>query len=218
MARSTARRCRLLPEWKPECDRAPRTPQEEILCGIYADLLSLKRVGINDSFFSLGGHSLLAMRLINQVRRAFGVELSVRAIFEAPSVAELVTRVSRAGKANAPLVRQERPQRPPLSFAQERLWFLDRLETSSTEYNMSQALRLRGELDVSAIGRAIDALAERHEILRTHFGEHEGEPYQIVAPHLRIPLRWKTSAAWRKIYDRKRFRRRCEANRRSPST
>ena len=176
------------PEWKPASDRAPRTPEEEILCAIYAELLSLAHVGINDSFFSLGGHSLLAMRLINQVRHAFGVELSVREIFEAPSVAELVTRVSRAGKANAPLVPQERPQRPPLSFAQERLWFLDRLETSSTEYNISQALRLSGELDVSAIGRAIDALVERHEILRTSFGEHEGEPCQIVAPHLRIPL------------------------------
>ena len=176
------------PEWKPASDGAPRTPEEEILCAIYADLLSLDRVSINDSFFSLGGHSLLAMRLINQLRRAFSVELSVRAIFEAPSVAELITRVSRAGKANAPLVLQERPQRPPLSFAQERLWFLDRLETSSTEYNMSQALRLRGELDVSAIERAIDALVERHEILRIHFGEHEGEPYQIVAPRLRIPL------------------------------
>ncbi len=170
-------------------DGAPRTPEEEILSGIYADLLSLEHVGIHDSFFSLGGHSLLAMRLINRVERAFGVELSVRAVFEAPSVAELVARVPRVEKASAPLLRRERPQHPPLSFAQERLWFLDRLEaSSSTEYNMSQALRLRGELDVEAMERAVAALVERHEILRTHFGEHEGEPFQIVSPHLRIPL------------------------------
>ena len=177
------------PEWKPASDGAPRTPEEEILSGIYADLLSLEHVGIHDSFFSLGGHSLLAMRLVNRVKRAFGVELSVRAVFEAPSVAALVARVPRVEKASAPLLRRERPQRPPLSFAQERLWFLDRLEASrSTEYNMSQALRVRGELDVEVMERAVAALVERHEILRTHFGEHEGEPFQIVSPHLRIPL------------------------------
>jgi amino acid adenylation domain-containing protein len=166
--------------------RAPRAPEEEILCGIYADLLSLDYVGIDDSFFSLGGHSLLAMRLVNQVRRAFGVELSVRTVFEAPSVAGLVSHVSRAGKASLPLVRQERPARLPVSFAQQRLWFLDRLEGSSAEYNMPQALRLRGELDVAALERAIHALVERHEIFRTHFAEHEGEPYQIVEPDVRI--------------------------------
>ena len=177
-----------LPSAEPrvEAYRAPRSPEEEILCGIYVDLLSLDYVGIDDSFFSLGGHSLLAMRLVNRVRVAFGVELSVRTIFEAPSVAALVAHVSRAGKASLPLVRQERPTRLPLSFAQQRLWFLDRLEGSSAEYNMSQALRLHGELDVAALERAIHALVERHEILRTHFAENEGEPYQIVDPDVGI--------------------------------
>jgi amino acid adenylation domain-containing protein len=180
-----------LPSAEPaaEAYRPPRTPEEEILCGIYADLLSLDSVGINDNFFSLGGHSLLAMRLVNRVRSAFGVELSVRVIFEAPSIAELVAHMSGAKQASAPLVIQEqRPERLPLSFAQERLWFLDKLEGFSTEYNMAQALRLRGHLDLAALQRAIAALVERHEILRTHFGEHEGEPYQIIEAHGQIAL------------------------------
>ena len=177
------------PERKLEGYRAPRTPQEEILCGIYADLLSLERVGIDENFFSLGGHSLLAMRVVSRVRSMLGVELAVQAIFEAPSVAELITRLPGAQKASAPLVRQERPERLPLSFAQHRLWFLDRLENSGVEYNVRAALRLRGELDVNALERAIDALVGRHETLRTRFEEQEGEPFQVIESEVRIPLR-----------------------------
>ena len=177
------------PERKLEGYRAPRTPQEEILCGIYADLLSLERVGIDENFFSLGGHSLLAMRVVSRVRSMLGVELTVQAIFEAPSVAELIARLPGAQKARAPLVRQERPERLPLSFAQQRLWFLDRLENSGVEYNVRAASRLRGELDVNALERAIDALVGRHETLRTHFEEKEGEPFQVIESEVRIPLR-----------------------------
>jgi amino acid adenylation domain-containing protein len=177
------------PQRQAEGYRAARTPEEEILCGIYADLLSVERVGIDENFFSLGGHSLLAMQLVSRVRSTLGVEVSVRTIFEAPTVAELSTRLPRAGKPSAPLVRQERPERLPLSFAQQRLWFLDRLEGSSSEYNMPEALRLRGDLDISALERALDALKGRHEILRTHFGEQDGEPFQIIDREVRIPLR-----------------------------
>ena len=168
--------------------REPRTPQEEILCGIYAELLALKRVGINDNFFALGGHSLLAMQVVSRVRRALALEFPVRAIFEAPTVAQLVTRLAEARKAGPPLVRQERPERLPLSFAQQRLWFLNQLENSGCEYNMRAALRLRGELDVSALEHAMSALIECHEILRTRFDEHEGEPFQVIEPEILIPL------------------------------
>ena len=182
-----------LPAPAPECGtkgyRAPRTPEEEILCAIYAELLSLERVGIDENFFSLGGHSLLAMQLVNRVRGTLGVELSVRTVFEAPTVAQLIARLPGARWARASLVRQERPERLPLSFAQQRLWFLDRLEGSSSEYNMREALRLRGELNIDALERAIDALIQRHEILRTHFDEQDGEPYQIIDQELQIPLR-----------------------------
>ena len=177
------------PERKLEGYRAPRTPEEEILCGIYADLLSLERVGIDENFFSVGGHSLLAVQVVSRVRSVLGVELTVQAIFEAPSVAELTARLPGAQKAIAPLLRQERPERLPLSFAQQRLWFLGQLDTSGVEYNVRTAWRLRGELNVNALERAIDALIGRHETLRTHFEEKEGEPFQVIESEVRIPLR-----------------------------
>jgi amino acid adenylation domain-containing protein len=129
------------------------------------------------------------MQVVSRVRSALAVELPVRAIFEAPTVAQLVTRLAEARKVGPPLVRQERPERLPLSFAQQRLWFLDQLENSGCEYNMRAALRLRGELDVSALERAIRALIGCHEILRTRFDEYEGKPFQVIEPEVRIPLR-----------------------------
>lgn len=171
------------PERQIEGYRAPRTPQEEILCAIFADVLSLERVGIDDDFFALGGHSLMATRLVSQIRSTLGVELALRTLFEAPTVARLAPHVGRAEKVRVPLVRQPRPERLPLSYAQQRLWFIDQLEGStSTEYNMPSALRLRGELDLPALHRAIDAIVERHESLRTHFAEIEGQPAQIISP------------------------------------
>jgi amino acid adenylation domain-containing protein len=171
------------PERRTDGYRAPRTPQEEILCAIFAEVLSLEQVGIEDDFFALGGHSLMATRLVSQVRATLGVELALRTLFEAPTVAELAPHVSRAEKVRAPLVRQRRPERVPLSYAQQRLWFIDQLEGSnSTEYNMPSALRLRGELDMQALHRALDTIVERHESLRTHFTEIESQPVQIIEP------------------------------------
>ncbi len=181
-----------LPEQQPDNYREPRGPQEQMLCEIVAGVLSLERVGIDDNFFSLGGHSLLAMRLVSRVRTMMGMELPIRALFEAPTIAELVPYLNnqqdRATKTNIPLVSRERSERLPLSHAQQRLWFIHQLEGAGTEYNMPEALRIRGELDCEALGRAINAIVARHEVLRTHFADVDGEPVQIVEPELQIPL------------------------------
>ncbi len=165
---------------------APRTPAEEVLAGIWAEILRLEPVGVTASFFELGGHSLLAIRVVSRVREALGVELPLRAIFEAPTVAELAARVEALRRAGLPLpppvVPVERAGPLPLSFAQERLWFLDRLEPGSAFYNVPAALRLGGALDARALERALGEIVRRHEALRTVFAEADGAPVQRVAP------------------------------------
>ncbi len=169
--------------------KAPRSPHEEILCSLFAEVLGLERVGIDDNFFELGGHSLLATRLVSRVRATLGAELAIRTLFESPSVAQLSPRLRESKTGRAPLAPQQRPGRLPLSYAQQRLWFLDRLGETSTEYNMPSALRLRGELDLKALEQTINTIISRHESLRTHFAEVEGEPVQVIEPEMRIELR-----------------------------
>ncbi|HEU4559433.1 MAG TPA: amino acid adenylation domain-containing protein, partial [Longimicrobium sp.] len=165
---------------------APRTPVEEVLAGIWAGVLRLERVGVEESFFELGGHSLLATRVVSRVREVFGVELPLRALFEGPTVAELAVRVEEMRRVELPVlppvVPVERTGALPLSFAQERLWFLDRLEPGSATYNIPAALRLTGALDERALERALGEIVRRHEALRTVFPEADGSPVQVIAP------------------------------------
>ncbi len=170
---------------------APRTPAEEVLAGIWADVLRAERVGVHDGFFELGGHSLLATRLVSRVRDAFGVELPLRAVFEAPTVAALAERVEEArggGAPPPPLVPVSRDRPLPLSFSQHRLWFIDRLEPGSAAYNMPFPLRLGGGLHPGALEHALSEVVRRHEALRTRFPVVDGEPVQHVDPPRPVPL------------------------------
>ncbi|WP_136246146.1 non-ribosomal peptide synthetase, partial [Mycobacterium intracellulare] len=166
--------------------RAPATAVEEILVGIYAQVLGLERVGVDDSFFDLGGDSLSAMRLIAAVNTSFNSDLGVRAVFEAPTVAELALLTSGDADRPDPLVAGERPAVIPLSFAQTRLWFIDQFQGASPMYNITVALRLRGHLDADALAAALADVVGRHETLRTVFASADGIPQQVVVPAERI--------------------------------
>ncbi|MBW4702076.1 non-ribosomal peptide synthetase [Micromonospora sp. RL09-050-HVF-A] len=165
--------------------RAPRSPREELLCGLFAEVLRVPVVSIDDDFFTVGGHSLLATRLTSRIRTMLGVELSVRQVFETPTVAGLSRALAGAAGARAGVTPAERPERLPLSFAQQRLWFLHQMEGPSATWNLTTALRISGALDPGALATAFADVAGRHESLRTIFAEDGDGAYQVVRPESR---------------------------------
>ncbi|MBP3087530.1 condensation domain-containing protein, partial [Mycolicibacterium fortuitum] len=171
--------------------RAPVSAVEEVLAGIYAQVLGLDRVGVDDSFFDLGGDSLAATRLVNAVNASLDSDFAVRAVFEAPTVAALAERAVESSGQRRPLVAQRRPDVIPLSYAQQRLWFLEQLQGPSSIYNMPAVYRVSGPLDTDALGLALSDVVERHESLRTLFRSVDGVPRQVVVRSEDVDFGWQ---------------------------
>ncbi|GHO70192.1 hypothetical protein KSC_090840 [Ktedonobacter sp. SOSP1-52] len=170
-----------------------RTPIEDVILGIWRQILGVNEIGRHDDFFRLGGHSLLGTRVVARLRTIFDREIPITWLFDAPTAAGLARRIEKAlslemGIELPPLVPASRQQPLPLSFAQQRLWFLDQLEPGSSAYSIPQALRLRGPLDLRAFLQALHALILRHENLRTTFPLRDGQPIQLIHPQPLTPL------------------------------
>ncbi|MFL5538397.1 MAG: amino acid adenylation domain-containing protein, partial [Longimicrobiaceae bacterium] len=169
---------------------APRTPVEEVLAGIWAEVLKLDRVGVDDDFFALGGHSLRATQVVSRAQAALGIEVPLRTLFEQPTIAALAATLEemlrgQSGAAAAPPFRaakREADAAVPLSFSQARLWFLDRMQPGGHVYNIPATLRLEGALDVFALERALAEVVRRHEVLRTTFSDPGDGPVQVIHP------------------------------------
>ncbi|HEV7361246.1 MAG TPA: amino acid adenylation domain-containing protein, partial [Mycobacterium sp.] len=178
--------------------RAPATAVEEILAGIYGQVLSAERVGADDSFFDLGGDSLAAMRVIAAINTLLDADLKVGKLFDAPTVSQLALHLGAEANHREPLTAFERPALVPLSYGQSRLWFLDQLQGPSPVYNMAVALRLSGRLDVDALAAALGDVVGRHESLRTLFVAPDGIPQQMVVAADRAEFGWQVidSSGW----------------------
>ncbi len=183
------------PDWtRPELERAfvaPRTPVEEVLSGIWAQVLGVEQIGVHDNFFELGGHSLLAIQLVSRLREAFQVELPLRDLFKSPTIAALAASVEAArrtarGLSVPPVERVLREGELPLSFAQQRLWFLEQLGPGTPLYNIPSAVRFIGQLDVVALEQSLNEIVRRHEILRTIFATVDGQAVQVITPQLSL--------------------------------
>src|SRR5262249_23461375 len=166
---------------------APRTPVEEAVAGIWAEVLHLEQVGAHDDFFALGGHSLLATQVMSRIGKAFQVELPLRVLFETATLAGLAQRIEEARSAThglvvPPIVAVPRDRDLPLSFSQQRLWVLDHLESNSAFYNMPMLLRFGGILDVEALKKSLNEIVQRHETLRTTFASKDEQLIQVIAP------------------------------------
>jgi amino acid adenylation domain-containing protein len=164
---------------------APRNPTEEMLKRIWAEVLGIEQIGIDDNFFALGGHSLLGTQLISRVKNAFNIDLPLHSLFEAATIAELAEYIQQVQQTETavsqpPIQVVSRDEPIPLSFAQQRLWFLDWLEPNSSTYNMPGAVRLQGQLDLVALERTLQDIIRRHEALRTNFISQDGQPIQVI--------------------------------------
>jgi amino acid adenylation domain-containing protein len=171
----------------------PRTPIEEVVAGIWSAVLGIVELSVTANFFELGGHSLLATQVMSRVNKAFNIELPVRILFGMPTVRGLAGQVELAiqtaqGAVTPPLMRITRTSQMPLSFAQQRLWFLQQLEPESAFYHCPAALRLSGPLDVAVLAQTLTEIIRRHEVLRTSFPEHQGRPVQVIAPAVKFTL------------------------------
>jgi amino acid adenylation domain-containing protein len=185
------------PDWSgselAERSALPRTPVEEILVGIWSKVLGVERLGIRSNFFDLGGHSLLATQVVSRLRKVLQIEMPLRSLFEHPTIAALAENIEAVKKTQQAACSTEilsgtRQADLPLSFAQQRLWFLEQFEPGSYAYNMPGAIRLTGRLDVAALERSFNEVVRRHEALRTTFKLKDGEPVQIVSPALTLTL------------------------------
>ncbi|MDX9976156.1 MAG: condensation domain-containing protein, partial [FCB group bacterium] len=168
---------------------APETDTEHRLAALFADVLGIDRVGVDESFFNLGGHSLLATQLASRARKTFGVDVPLRDIFELNTVRRISARIDSALVVQAPpMLPVDRSAPLPLSFAQQRLWFIEQLAPGTAAYNMPFALRMKGELNIAALERVLTTLVMRHESLRTVFVATGGQPHQVVQPPAPFPL------------------------------
>ena len=173
----------------PQTYVAPQTPVEEILAGIWSEVLGLEHVGTTDNFFTIGGHSLLATQVVSRIRETLRVDVMVRTLFDRPTIRDLSAAIAGMDRAAAPSIpRAAREQALPLSFAQQRLWFLDQLEPGSTAYNVPAAAWLMGKLDVAALVQSLNAIVARHESLRTRFIDVDGGPVQVVNEKSEVAL------------------------------
>ena len=187
------RRALPAPDWQASGPYvAPKNLEEEMLCGIWESLLRIERVGVHDNFFELGGHSMVATQVISRIRRRFGIEAPLRLLFEAPTVAQLVVELneirSRCRVETPSILSVNRQLDLPLSSAQNRLWFIEQLGPGTALYNMPFALRIRGDLQINVLERTLSEIIRRHEVLRTCYPSHNGEPVQRILPSWDIPL------------------------------
>ncbi|MGS7250674.1 non-ribosomal peptide synthetase [Pseudomonas anuradhapurensis] len=206
-----ARKALPAPVWQQREHVAPHSALQQQVAAIWCEVLNLPRVGLQDDFFALGGHSLLATQIVSRTRQACDVELPLKVLFDASELGAFCAQIARiraAGERNlqGEIARVDRRQAVPLSYSQQRMWFLWQMQPDSPAYNVGGMARLRGTLHVEAFERALQALVVRHETLRTTFPSIDGVPYQCVAPDASLHLDWHDFSALSEATRQQRLR------------